>query len=265
MNDRLVILLTNDDGVRAAGLTALKKALSPVAQTVVVAPAAQQSACSHSVTLQRPLRYTRHDTDVYSVDGTPADCVYLALFADRFLPRRPDLVLSGINHGVNLGTDVFYSGTVAGAREAAFRGIPSLALSYDLGEETTDLALLAEISRGMALRLLQASVASGHAPLLNVNFPRGRFQGVLTTHLARRVYQDQVVARVDPYGREYFWLGGRPANGERAEGSDVDAISRGFISVTPLALEAVDTDHLATAAEVAASVEARLAALEAEV
>jgi 5'-nucleotidase len=197
------------------------------------------------------------------VDGTPADCVYLALFAERFLPRRPDLVLAGINHGVNLGTDVFYSGTVAGAREAAFRGIPAVAFSREAGEGMTDFTAVAEIARGMALRLLEAPVAAGHAPLLNVNFPRGRLQGALCTRLARRVYQDRVIARIDPYGREYLWLGGRPVDGEQPEGSDVDAVNRGFISVTPLGLEAVDAAHLGTAAQLAAGVEAGLAALEA--
>ncbi len=256
MEESPVILLTNDDGVRAEGLIALRNALSPVGRVVVVAPVAQQSACSHAVTLQRPLRYERHDPDTFSVDGTPADCVYLALFAERFLPRRPDLVLSGINHGVNLGTDVFYSGTVAGAREAAFRAIPAMAFSHELDEQPPDFAALAEIAREMALRLLETPMTDGRAPLLNVNFPRGRFRGARTTHLARRVYQDRVISRTDPYGAEYFWLGGRPVIREQTEGSDVDAVNRGYVSVTPLALEAIDAAQLPAAAEVAAVVEA---------
>ena len=255
MGERPVILLTNDDGIRATGLVALRNALTPLGQVVVVAPLAEQSACSHSVTLQRPLRYDRHEPDTFSVDGTPADCVYLALFAERFLPRRPDLVLSGINHGVNLGTDVFYSGTVAGAREAAFRGIPAIAFSHELGEPEPDIAALAEVAREMALRLYKTPITGGQAPLLNVNFPRGPFRGARTTHLARRVYQDRVISRTDPYGAEYLWLGGRPAICEQTEGSDVDAVNKGFVSVTPLALEATDTAQLPAAARVAEVVE----------
>jgi len=262
MAESPVILLTNDDGIHAAGLVALRDALLPVGKVVVVAPTAQQSACSHAVTLQRPLRYDRQEPDTFSVDGTPADCVYLALFAERFLPRRPDLVLSGINHGVNLGTDVFYSGTVAGAREAAFRGIPAIAFSHDLGDQPADFTGLAEIAREMALRLLRTPTTNRWAPLLNVNFPRGRFRGARTTHLARRIYKDRVISRTDPYGVEYFWLGGRPVIREQGEGSDVDAVNRGFVSVTPLALEAIDSAHLPVAARVAAVIETDRSALE---
>src|SRR5947207_14366132 len=129
--DAPLLLITNDDGVHAAGLQLLREALQPLGRVVVVAPTTEQSASSHAITIDRPLRHVQHGSDVHSIDGTPADCVYLALFEPRFLPRRPDVVLSGINHGTNLGTSVFYSGTVAGAREAALRGIPAIAFSYD--------------------------------------------------------------------------------------------------------------------------------------
>src|SRR5690242_349876 len=131
MTARPVLLVTNDDGVHAEGLRLLRAALLPLGHVVVVAPSNEQSATSHSITLDRPLRHVEHAADVHAIDGTPADCVYLALFEPRFLPRRPDLVVSGVNHGANLGTSVFYSGTVAGAREAALRGIPAIAFSHD--------------------------------------------------------------------------------------------------------------------------------------
>jgi 5'-nucleotidase len=251
MDNRPLILLTNDDGVRATGLCALREALLDVARTVVVAPAEEQSACSHAVTLKRPLRCTQHDEDVYSLDGTPADCVYLALFGDRFLPRRPDLVLSGINHGANLGTDVFYSGTVAGAREAAIRGIAAMALSYQDAHGLDAFGRVAATAREMALGLLDALESPDRGVLLNVNFPRRGGTSAVATHLARRVYEDRVVARRDPYDREYFWLGGRPIEQEPSEGSDLDAVNRGCISITPLALEAVNTSQMAVAVRLA--------------
>src|SRR5262245_61886880 len=131
MTDRPILLVTNDDGVHARGLHLLREALLPLGHVVVVAPTNEQSATSHAITIDRPLRHLQHATDVHSIDGTPADCVYLALFEPRFLPRRPALVVSGVNHGNNLGTSVFYSGTIAGAREGALRGIPAIAFSHD--------------------------------------------------------------------------------------------------------------------------------------
>lgn len=187
MNDRPLILITNDDGIEAAGLTALKKALSPVSRAIVVAPTQERSACSHAITLNRPLSHTQHQDDVYSVDGTPADCVALSLFGNHFLPRKPDLVLSGINHGVNLGTDTFYSGTVAAAREAAMRGIAAMAISYQGSEKFDEVA---ETAKNMALALLFAPKPAGAPVLLNVNFPRGAAEGVLITHLSMRVYEE---------------------------------------------------------------------------
>ena len=249
MDEPPLILITNDDGIEAEGLHALKRALSLAARTVVVAPAEEQSACSHSITLTRPLRHMQHEEDVYSIDGTPADCIAMALFGGRFLPRMPDLVLSGINHGVNLGTDIFYSGTVAGAREAAMRGIPAMAVSLQ-GKEAFET--IAAIARKMALVLLQAPKPAGPPVLLNVNFPRGKAAGVLITHLSQRVYEGFVQTQRDPSGREYHWLGGSAVDSECIEGSDTDAIKRGYISVTPLAIKVINPEHLAVATSVAA-------------
>jgi len=248
MVSRPLILVTNDDGVSAAGLVALRQSLLGLGDLVVVAPATQQSATSHSITLVRPLRHEAFGDDVHSVDGTPADCVYLALFEDRFLPRRPDLVVSGINHGNNLGSDVFYSGTVAGAREAAMRGIRALAFSY-AGSSGFDVC--APLVRDMVERMLRAEVPIGQTPLLNVNFPPGPARGVVPTTLGRQLYAERVVARLDPGNREYFWIGGEVVHESVEEGTDVAALRDGFASVTPLVLEATYAEHLGIAAFVA--------------
>lgn len=153
-----LILLANDDGFRAEGLQALRGALSSFAEVIVCAPASEQSAKSHSLTLHRPLRLIQHEPGVFSVDGTPADSVYVALHAgDRVVPRRPDLVVSGLNHGVNLGDDVFYSGTVAAAREAALKGLPAIAVSAD---GRADRASAVKVSTDLARALLSAAPRS---------------------------------------------------------------------------------------------------------
>src|SRR5262249_18268308 len=165
---RPLILVTNDDGVQAKGIQALRRAASVLADVVVMAPTREQSARSHAITIDRPLRHIEHERDLHSIDGTPADCVYLALYERRFLPRRPDLVLSGINHGPNLGTSVFYSGTVAAAREAAMRGIPAIAFS---AFPDADFSALTPYVTRLTRALLSASVGDSHGVLLNVNFP----------------------------------------------------------------------------------------------
>ncbi|MCA9642620.1 MAG: 5'/3'-nucleotidase SurE, partial [Myxococcales bacterium] len=191
-----LILLANDDGFRAEGLQALRGALSEFAEVVVCAPASEQSAMSHSLTLHRPLRLVRHEPGVFSVDGTPADCVYVALHsADRVVPRRPDLVLSGLNHGVNLGDDVFYSGTVAAAREAALKGIPAIAVSADNRADR-------QAAVGVAARLAQSFLGGSRdeLTLLNVNFPPGSDWKLAATRLGTRRYLDAVEFRRDPRG-----------------------------------------------------------------
>jgi 5'-nucleotidase len=250
MDDRPLILLTNDDGIQAEGLNALREALLPFARTVIVAPAVERSASSHSITLQRPLRYKRIDTDVFSLDGTPADCVYMALFSDCFLPTRPDLVLAGINHGLNLGTDIFYSGTVGAAREAAIHGVSAMALSYD---DTKQFAQVADLSVRLTLNMLDAVRSSDSAALLNVNVPKGSIKGGVMTSLSRRYYQDNVVVRQDPRGHEYLWIGGRAIENSGTKGTDVEAVNQGYFSITALAMEATDTNQFEVAQRVAAS------------
>jgi 5'-nucleotidase len=248
MNEPPVLLLTNDDGVHAAGLRILREALLPLGTVIAVAPASEQSAISHAITIDRPLRHVEHAPNVHSIDGTPADCIYLALFESRFLPRRPDMVISGVNHGANLGSGVFYSGTVAGAREGALRGIPAIAFSRGRGPE---VPWIAGYLRDMVQRLLRAEKPAGQAVLLNVNFPSDEPRGVRVTRVGRHVYEEQVIPRVDPGGREYFWIGGKVIDYGEVEGSDKKTVDEGYVSVTPLALEPTSADHLEIATHVA--------------
>ena len=250
MNDRPLVLLSNDDGVQAAGIRALAEALRAVADVVVCAPEGEQSAQSHALTLSRPLRHRVLGDGVHAVDGSPADCIYVALHHAPILARRPDVVASGLNHGVNLGSDVFYSGTVAAAREGALRGIPSIAFSLETGG---DRAASSALAAQMVLRLAEASRSAptpdGVTPLLNVNFPLVSPRGVRTTRLGRRLYADEVVVRHDPRGREYFWIGGPGgARHEPVDASDTEAIDAGYVSVTPLLIEATAAHHLGLAA-----------------
>lgn len=247
-SERPVILVTNDDGVLAAGVRALRTALLPLGHVVVVAPTREQSASSHSITIDRPLRHIEHEKDVHSIDGTPADCIYLALFEKRFLPRRPDIVLSGINHGSNLGTAVFYSGTVAGAREAAIRGIPAMAFSAPVG---ADLEEAAAHAARMAGRFLQSDKPAGQALLLNVNFPKQTPLGVKVARAGTQIYEEHVLPRRDPGGREYFWIGGRAVEYGETEGTDTQVVADGYAAITPLELQATRFGHMANAAFVA--------------
>lgn len=245
---RPLILVSNDDGVRAAGCVALREAMEAVGDAYTVAPEREQSANGHSLTLHRPLRIRQLGDRVHAVDGTPADCVYVALYHADLLPRRPDLVVSGINRGPNLGSDTHYSGTVAAAREGALRGIPAMAFSIcDGGELETAAQLAAE----MATRLLSATLPPGPPALLNVNFPSGTPKGIRATRLGRRLYADEVVVRTDPRGREYIWIGGPGARHEHVEGSDTEAIEEGWASVTPLMIDVTHASHLGLAAWVA--------------
>ena len=232
---RPLVLLANDDGYRAPGINALAAALREVCDVVICAPESEQSASSHALSLHRPLRLFRHGDGVFSVDGTPADCVYVALYAEtRVLPRRPDVVVSGMNHGVNLGDDVFYSGTVAAAREGALKGIASIAFSAALdAEPRAACALAARLTQALAL----AQRAERRGLLLNVNVPPGDAWPVRTTRLGRRVYRDEVEFRRDPRGREYLWLGGPGAEHHPESGSDTEAYDAGVVSVTPLVLD----------------------------
>jgi 5'-nucleotidase len=238
------ILLSNDDGVFSRGLDALRAALAEIGDVYVVAPEREQSGASRSLTLDRPLRVRQMGERVYSVDGTPTDCVLLAV---RGIPDmiqvQPDLVVSGINHGPNLGDDVTYSGTVAAAAEASLMGITSIAISL-ASWTPSDFTAASRVARLLVGQVLSQSVPAG--TLLNVNVPDLPFEamrGVRVTRLGRRVYPDVIVAQRDPRGKPCYWIGGDKPTWLPGEGSDFEAIQAGYVSVTPLHLDL--TDHAA--------------------
>lgn len=248
MSDRPLILVSNDDGVAAAGLIALREALASFADVYTVAPQLEQSAKSHSITLHHPLRFHEVEPRVWAVDGTPADCVYVAFFLADLLPRRPDLVVSGINHGPNLGNDVHYSGTVAAAREGTLRGVPSIAFS----NSSSDMEGAAQYAKRFCKQLLGTTAPEGQAVLLNVNFPPVPPKGIRATRLGLRLYADEVEVRDDPRGRHYLWIGGPGhVKSHPVEGADTEALDEGLISITPLSIEATQPDHMGVAAYVA--------------
>jgi 5'-nucleotidase len=231
------LLLTNDDGVHAPGLAALARALAPAHDVWVVAPASERSAQSHSLTMHKPLRLHRLGDQRFSVSGTPADCVYLGLH-HVLADARPDLVLSGINHGTNLGSDVHYSGTVAGAREACLQGVPAVAVSLERGDP-----MRWDTAAGVVLQVVARLAAAPLPPgvLLNVNVPNvppSALRGVRPCRLGERFYAPKVDARTDPRGQPYFWLGGPHSHfGEDPE-TDGPLLSEGWATMTPLSADA---------------------------
>lgn len=236
--DRPLILLSNDDGHLAPGLHALRRALNPIAEVVVCAPEANQSASSHSLSLHHPLRLTNHGQGTWGLDGTPADCVYVALNSgERLLPRRPDIIVSGMNAGMNLGSDVFYSGTVAAAREGALRGIPALAVSAHAEADREAAAALGSIIARGLLASQGGPATQGGTPLLNLNIPRGETWTVQSTCLGIRRYVDEVVFRTDPRNNEYLWIGGANVRHDERPGSDTEAYDAGRASLTALSLD----------------------------
>jgi 5'-nucleotidase len=264
--------LSNDDGVTAPNLVALREALASFADVIVCAPEINQSATSHSLSLHRILRLRHVGAGLFALDGTPADCVYVALHAGtRVLPRRPDFVVSGMNHGLNLGVDVFYSGTVAAAREAALRGIPSIAVSADHGAERDAAARLgAKLARATWEGFRERAVSSNEAPqalreatlassrqgpLLNVNIPPGDAWRVRATCIGARLYAEDVDFRTDPRGHEYLWIGGAgTVRHDHVPGSDTEAYDEGVASVTPLTLDLWDEFETKFASEVARAI-----------
>jgi 5'-nucleotidase len=230
------ILVANDDGIFSPGIKALAFALRELGEVNVVAPDVEQSGVGHSITFRRPLRFKHTasagfgEIPAYRVDGTPADCVVLG----SNLLGRPDLVVSGINIGVNMGLDLTHSGTVAAALEGASLGIASIAFSLDAsGEE-----LRFEEAAKHALRISRWVLQNGLPPktLLNVNFPNRPPRGIRVTRLSTHRYEDSVVERHDPDGRPYYWVAGKPT-GELEEGTDFWAVQHGFVSVTPVSLD----------------------------
>ncbi|MCI0433051.1 MAG: 5'/3'-nucleotidase SurE [Gemmatimonadetes bacterium] len=230
------ILITNDDGYLAGGLRVLARAAATLGSVHIVAPDREQSATSHSLTLHYPLRVRRTDEDALVVDGTPTDCVVLAI--GELMQERPDFVLSGVNHGANLGDDVLYSGTVAAAMEATILGIPAVAVSYT-GSSTDPLDSWVDILAGV-LRQLIGRPDFPRETLFNVNLPAvapNQVAGIKVTSLGRRAYVGSLTRASDPNGREYFWIGGGESRWWGSDDSDFRAVHDGFISVTPLHLD----------------------------
>ncbi len=244
------ILCTNDDGILAHGLNCLVRAAEPLGEVTIVAPDREQSATSHSLTLHHPVRPVRRPDGSYQVDGTPTDCVMLAL--EALMPERPDFVLSGVNHGQNMGEDVLYSGTVAAAMEGLMLGVPAIAISYAGGDLRADERMLDSIVPVLT-DLLRHLTSLAHFPahtLLNVNLPAcpaDKVKGVRLTRLGRRVYSNSLARMKDPWGREIFWIGGGSITWSGEDDSDFHAIDEGYISVTPLHLDLTNRDVLASA------------------
>ncbi|MBN2288909.1 MAG: 5'/3'-nucleotidase SurE [Candidatus Glassbacteria bacterium] len=231
----MLFLATNDDGYQAKGLKVLAGILGELGEVMVAAPEVEQSACSHSITLDRPLRVRQAGPGIYAVDGTTTDCVLLA--SQSLLGhRKPDAVFSGINHGPNLGDDVTYSGTVAGAFEGTLLGVRSLAISAGDPRRLDDRETR-DLLAGLIGRLLAQPWPKD--VLLNINVPAGGdpVRGVRMTVLGRRHYAETVIEKTDPRGRKYYWIGGINPHWYGNENSDFKAVEDGYISVTPLHLD----------------------------
>lgn len=229
---RPVILVTNDDGIAAPGLRALADSVRPLGRVVIVAPDRERSGAGHALTLGRPLRVIECGPDEYRVDGTPTDCVHLGVF-NLTREAKPALVVSGINRGLNVGDDVTYSGTVAGALEGTLLHIPSIAFSVqtdDRGE--AEFAVAARFARRLSAMVLERGLDEGM--FLNVNLPVGTPAGVRVTRQGTRTYRPAVVERLDPSGRPYYWIAGADMTPAGEADGDHVAIRERFVSVTPL-------------------------------
>jgi len=229
------ILVSNDDGYLATGINVLTAALEEVADVVVVAPDRNRSAASNSLTLKVPLRVTEIAPNRYKVDGTPSDCVHLALTG--FLDFVPDLVVSGINHGANLGDDVIYSGTVAAAMEGRFLGLPTIAVSL-VGNELQHFDTAAAIASELVQKIERAPLASDVVLNLNVpNIALSELKGIQATRLGFRHKSEQILKDTDPYGRPIYWVGPAGEGQDAGDGTDFFAVKQGFASVTPLKVD----------------------------
>ena len=237
---RPLILVSNDDGIRARGLRVLAEVAGEFGDVIVCAPTEERSGFSHAISLRSSLRSEaapEFGPDWYAVSGTPVDCVYLG--ALHLCSRTPDLVVSGINPGYNLGSDVFYSGTVGAAREGLLRGCSGLAVSVE-GDAAPELAV--PFARVLIAKLLERR-AVGERHLLNLNVPRsGAPKGIHVTRLGHRRYEDQVDRREDLMGRSYFWIGGPPAPIDEQADADIGAVARGYAAVTPLEIDITAPD-----------------------
>ncbi len=228
------ILVTNDDGVHSAGIRILYEAVKEMGETYVVAPDRERSAAAHSLTIHRPLKIQKLKDRIFSVSGTPTDCV--AVGAEKILPERPVLVLSGINNGPNLGDDLTYSGTVSAALEGTILNIPSMAVS--LAVENSEEPLFetaAEVAALVAEYVLEHSLPFD--TLLNVNvpnLPKDKIKGIKFTRQGKRIYEGAIHETFSPWGEKFYWIGGGTPRWEHAEDTDITAVLDGYVSITPL-------------------------------
>jgi 5'-nucleotidase len=236
------ILITNDDSFEAKGIETLYEAVKDLGEVLVCAPAFPKSACSHSLTITKPLRFIKVKENFYKLeDGTPSDCVYLS-FPEFYDGGKPDLVLSGINHGANLGEDVTYSGTAGGAMEGALHGIPSIAFSQlikSFDDPPCDISWqqAAEAAREITKKFIKGKLKIPHRHILNVNIPNTRkIKGYKVTKLAYRLYGNDAHKHQNPRGEEYYWIGLHPLAFKEEKGTDFDAVKNGFVSITPVKL-----------------------------
>jgi 5'-nucleotidase len=242
------ILVSNDDGIGGPGLLPLKQALDHLAEVTVIAPDRQWSASGHAKTMHKPLRIQQiamaDGSHAYSTSGAPSDCVALAVLG--FLPKLPDLVVSGINLGANVGHDITYSGTLAAAFEGTLSGIPSIAASLDTYDDAGDFTYAADFAARLASEVISRGLPKG--VLLNVNvphIPREQIVGVEITRLGSRLYRDELVRRQDPRGRDYYWIGGERPTGDAGEqGTDIWALAAKRVSITPIHLDMTDQNFM---------------------
>jgi len=244
------LLISNDDGILAHGIECLQAAAEPLGEVWVVAPDREQSAMSHSLTLHHPVRPVKRGDRRWQIDGTPTDCVMIAV--EALMPEKPDFVLSGINHGQNMGEDVLYSGTVAAAMEGLALGVPSIAISFAGGDLRSDLSHLKQQISVLTplLRHLTSLKPFPANTLFNVNLPpraSDEIRGVRLTRLGRRIYSNSLQRMKDPWGRDVLWIGGGEMEWSGEEDSDFKAIEDGYVSVTPLHLDLTHFDILRTA------------------
>lgn len=239
-----LILVSNDDGVHAEGLRALGRKLKALGRVVVVAPDQQRSAASHSITLHRPLRIRKLSRDIFAIDGTPTDCINLGI--NEILKERPDLIVSGINSGPNLGDDIHYSGTVSAAMEGGILGVPSIAISMVAGARDVVIYKPAsEFCVKLARKVLKDGLPKG--VILNVNVPSvpaSNLRGYAFTKQGKRNYGDIIVEKIDPRGKRYFWIGGDEEGFDDIRGSDCNVVAEGKISITPIRVNLTDSAAL---------------------
>jgi len=240
-------MVTNDDGINAPGLLALAAAMRELGEVTVVAPDRERSAAGHSLTLHSPLRIFELREGFYAVDGTPTDCVNMGIH--NMLPFRPELIVSGVNHGANLGGDITYSGTVAAAMEATLMGIPAIAVSLATYDRNGHFDAAAQV----AVRVARQVIANGLPAdtLLNVNVPDcplEQMNPLLVTRQGKRSFVGKVIDKTDPRGRKYYWIGCDEPDFNDYEGTDIHAINRKHISVTPLHLDLTNYESMSVVA-----------------